>query len=367
MLDVGFEKDVETIMTTVPEERQTLLFSATVPKWVKKLVKTYLKTPVTVDLIGEEKSGKMADTITGACAWRWWWGLGKGGGRMGYGSTFHPSLSTHPVVCICCASLHRNYPRPIPPAPASHPRTCLSFPLSPPCAALAIQVTEDARRQVLVDVLTVYGNGKAIVFTQTKRMADEVASAVALHMPGEVRALGEGGGRAREGCGWGGGLEKGKEKQRGLPQEAAGRMGRTWWNSVYKCCDLNCPPRCRLVHPLASLPFSNISLTTPSPQRPSPPPPHPARQALHGDMSQRERERVLNSFREGRISVLVATDVAARGLDIPNVDLVVHYELPQDPESFLHRSGACMGLGGHVCVCVWGGVSAGGEGGGVFF
>lgn len=37
--------------------------------------------------------------------------------------------------------------------------------------------------------------------------------------------------------------------------------------------------------------------------------------------------------------VLVATDVAARGLDIPDVDVVVHYELPQDPESFLHRSG----------------------------
>lgn len=40
-----------------------------------------------------------------------------------------------------------------------------------------------------------------------------------------------------------------------------------------------------------------------------------------------------------QLTVLVATDVAARGLDIPDVDLVVHYELPQDPESFLHRSG----------------------------
>ena len=41
-----------------------------------------------------------------------------------------------------------------------------------------------------------------------------------------------------------------------------------------------------------------------------------------------------------QLTVLVATDVAARGLDIPDVDLVVHYELPQDPEGFLHRSGA---------------------------
>ena len=60
-------------------------------------------------------------------------------------------------------------------------------------------------------------------------------------------------------------------------------------------------------------------------------------QALHGDMSQADRERKLDNFRKGRYSVLVATDVAARGLDIPNVDLVLHYELPMDTESFLHR------------------------------
>ncbi len=51
-------------------------------------------------------------------------------------------------------------------------------------------------------------------------------------------------------------------------------------------------------------------------------------QALHGDIAQSSRERVLKRFREGKTLVLVATDVAARGLDIPNVDLVVHYELP---------------------------------------
>lgn len=54
-------------------------------------------------------------------------------------------------------------------------------------------------------------------------------------------------------------------------------------------------------------------------------------------MSQNDRERKLNNFRKGRYSVLVATDVASRGLDIPNVDLVLHYELPTDTESFLHR------------------------------
>lgn len=54
-------------------------------------------------------------------------------------------------------------------------------------------------------------------------------------------------------------------------------------------------------------------------------------------MSQNDRERKLDKFRKGRFSCLVATDVAARGLDIPNVDLVLHYELPKDTESFLHR------------------------------
>ncbi|KAH0855548.1 hypothetical protein HID58_007914 [Brassica napus] len=57
------------------------------------------------------------------------------------------------------------------------------------------------------------------------------------------------------------------------------------------------------------------------------------------DISQHQRERTLNGFRQGKFTVLVATDVASRGLDIPNVDLVIHYELPNDPETFVHRSG----------------------------
>ena len=184
MLNVGFEKDVETILENVPAARQTMLFSATMPKWVKKLVKSYLRDPVTVDAVGEGQSGKMADSIT----------------------------------------------------------------------ALAVQVTDESRRRVLVDVLTVYGEGgKAIVFTQTKREADEVSAAVAAHLPCE---------------------------------------------------------------------------------------------ALHGDLSQKDREKVLAAFRAGKVSILVATDVAARGLDIPEVDLVVHYELPQDPEGFLHRSGERKSGGG---------------------
>lgn len=60
-------------------------------------------------------------------------------------------------------------------------------------------------------------------------------------------------------------------------------------------------------------------------------------QALHGDISQAQREKILQKFREDKFSVLVATDVAARGLDIPNVELVVHYDLPDQVEGFLHR------------------------------
>ncbi|GHF48192.1 superfamily II DNA/RNA helicase [Deinococcus metalli] len=62
-------------------------------------------------------------------------------------------------------------------------------------------------------------------------------------------------------------------------------------------------------------------------------------EALHGDLAQTQRERALGAFRSGRVGVLVATDVAARGLDIPEVDLVVQFHLPQDPESYVHRSG----------------------------
>ena len=177
MLAVGFEEDVENILSGVPAERQTMLFSATMPTWVKRLTKKFLKDPVLVDLVGDSAAGKLADTIK----------------------------------------------------------------------ALAVQVTPESRRSVLVDLLTVYGaGGKGIVFTQTKREADEVAAALALTLPCE---------------------------------------------------------------------------------------------ALHGDIAQKAREAVLKHFRDGRFAALVATDVAARGLDIPDVDLVVHYDLPNDAETFLHRSG----------------------------
>lgn len=60
---------------------------------------------------------------------------------------------------------------------------------------------------------------------------------------------------------------------------------------------------------------------------------------IHGDITQVGRERVLKKFRSGKVEILVATDVAARGLDIDEVDAVFNYDLPQDPEDYVHRIG----------------------------
>ncbi|KVH93548.1 hypothetical protein Ccrd_004403 [Cynara cardunculus var. scolymus] len=159
MLAVGFEEDVEHILEKLPSERQSMLFSATMPSWVG------------------DQDEKLAEGIK----------------------------------------------------------------------LYAIPTTSTSKRTILGDLVTVYAKGgKTIVFTQTKRDADEVSLALT--------------------------------------------------NSI-------------------------------------------ASEALHGDISQHQRERTLNGFRQGKFTVLVATDVASRGLDIPNVDLVIHYELPNDPETFVHRSG----------------------------
>ncbi|XP_024034658.1 DEAD-box ATP-dependent RNA helicase 3, chloroplastic isoform X5 [Citrus clementina] len=176
MLAVGFEEDVELILENLPPKRQSMLFSATMPSWVKKLSRKYLDNPLNIDLVGNQDE-KLAEGIK----------------------------------------------------------------------LYAISTTATSKRTILSDLITVYAKGgKTIVFTQTKRDADEV-----------------------------------------------------------------------------SLALTSII----------------ASEALHGDISQHQRERTLNGFRQGKFTVLVATDVAARGLDIPNVDLIIHYELPNDPETFVHRSG----------------------------
>ena len=62
-------------------------------------------------------------------------------------------------------------------------------------------------------------------------------------------------------------------------------------------------------------------------------------EALHGDMSQKTRDRVMNKFRNGNVRFLVATDVAARGLDISNLDFIVNYDVAQNYDSHIHRIG----------------------------
>ncbi|WP_338453659.1 DEAD/DEAH box helicase [Candidatus Bealeia paramacronuclearis] len=61
--------------------------------------------------------------------------------------------------------------------------------------------------------------------------------------------------------------------------------------------------------------------------------------AIHGDLRQQRRERVMNAFRQGRHRIMVATDVAARGIDIPHIRHVINYDLPHSPEDYIHRVG----------------------------
>lgn len=61
--------------------------------------------------------------------------------------------------------------------------------------------------------------------------------------------------------------------------------------------------------------------------------------AIHGDLKQRQRDRVMNSFREGNIEILVATDVAARGIDVDDIEIVFNYDVPQHEEFYVHRIG----------------------------
>ncbi|XP_061351988.1 DEAD-box ATP-dependent RNA helicase 53, mitochondrial-like [Gastrolobium bilobum] len=176
MLQVGFQEDVEKILQRLPSKRQTLMFSATMPSWIKDITRNYLKNPLTIDLVGDSDQ-KLADGIS-----------------------------------LCC----------------------IASDMYAKAGILAPLITEHAK------------GGKCIVFTQTKRDADRLSYMMAKSL---------------------------------------------------KC------------------------------------------EALHGDISQAQRERTLTGFRNNNFNVLVATDVASRGLDIPNVDLVIHYELPNSSEIFVHRSG----------------------------
>ena len=172
MLSMGFEKDVETLLDATPRERQTLLFSATLPKWARRLAKEHLTHPQHIDVMGEE------------------------------------SISYKEV---------------------------------------AIEAPLRARMGILSDLLHLHHGDKAIIFTHTKAEVDKLAKELSLN------------GHAAE--------------------------------------------------------------------------------AIHGDLNQTQRERVLGRFRSGQVNALIGTNVAARGLDIPEVDLVVHYRLETEMDAYQHRSG----------------------------
>ena len=73
--------------------------------------------------------------------------------------------------------------------------------------------------------------------------------------------------------------------------------------------------------------------------------------ALHGDLSQAQRDKVMQEFREKSLQLLIATDVAARGIDVQGITHVINYELPDDPEVYTHRSGR-TGRAGNTGVCM---------------
>lgn len=75
---------------------------------------------------------------------------------------------------------------------------------------------------------------------------------------------------------------------------------------------------------------------------------------IHGDMFQRDRINALKSFKEGRVRIFIGTDVASRGLNLNNIDIVINYNVPHDPESYIHRIGRTgrAGASGHAIMFV---------------
>jgi ATP-dependent RNA helicase len=61
--------------------------------------------------------------------------------------------------------------------------------------------------------------------------------------------------------------------------------------------------------------------------------------SLHGGMEQTERDKIMSEFREGKIRILLSTDLTARGIDIPSISLVINYDLPVDKSQYIHRVG----------------------------
>ncbi len=174
MLNMGFMEDVETILAAVPAERQTLLFSATMPKPILDVTKRYMRDAEFIKVV-------------------------------------HKALTV------------------------------------PEVEQLYFEVRDSAKPEVLSRVIDMYNLKLALVFCNTKKTVDE-------------------GGRELQARGY---------------------------------------------------------LT----------------EGLHGDMNQSQRDRVMEKFRKGSVEILVATDVAARGLDVQGIEAVANYDVPQDEEYYVHRIG----------------------------
>jgi superfamily II DNA/RNA helicase len=77
-------------------------------------------------------------------------------------------------------------------------------------------------------------------------------------------------------------------------------------------------------------------------------------EVMHGGISQNQRQATIKRFKEGKFMILVATDVAARGLDVKGISLIIQLEPPKDTESYIHRSGRTARAGGSgTCVTLF--------------
>jgi ATP-dependent RNA helicase DeaD len=174
MLNMGFREDIETILKDVPEERQTILFSATMPKPILEITKNYQKDAQLVKVVKKE---------------------------------------------LTVQNIDQYY----------------------------YEVKEKNKEEVLSRLLDMYNPKLSLVFCNTKRRVDELTEAL---------------------------------------------QGRGYFA-----------------------------------------------EGLHGDMKQSQRDRVMKGFRTGKTEILIATDVAARGIDVDDVEAVFNYDLPQDEEFYVHRIG----------------------------
>lgn len=174
MLNMGFKEDIEEILKQLPEQRQTLLFSATMPVHIQRLAREFMNSPEMIHIKPQE---------------------------------------------VTVSAIEQQY----------------------------IEIQESKKLDVLCRLLDIQSPEMAIVFSRTKRRVDEIAEALS---------------------------------QRSYASEG-----------------------------------------------------------LHGDLSQSMRDTVMRKFRSGVVEILVATDVAARGLDISGVTHIYNFDIPQDPESYVHRIG----------------------------